>query len=207
MARTPSSRRWLQEHHADPFVQKARAAGLRSRAAFKLMDLDRRYGLIRAGSRVVDLGAAPGGWSQWAAQRVGPRGRVVAVDILPMSAVAGVSFIQGDFREESVREAVREALGGLAADLVLSDMAPNLSGIRAVDQARSIELVELALELARATLTPGGAFLAKVFQGEGLEELLRSIRTDFAALERRKPEASRARSRELYVLARGYAGV
>ena len=207
MARTPSSRRWLQEHNADPFVQKARAEGLRSRAAFKLMDLDRRYGLIRAGSRVVDLGAAPGGWSQWAAQRVGPRGRVVAVDILPMSAVAGVSFVQGDFREESVRETVREALGGLAADLVLSDMAPNLSGIQAVDQARSIELVELALDFARATLAPGGAFLAKVFQGEGLEELLRSIRADFAALERRKPEASRARSRELYVLARGYAGV
>ena len=207
MARTPSSRRWLQEHHADPFVQKARAEGLRSRAAFKLMDLDRRYGLIRAGSRVVDLGAAPGGWSQWAAQRVGPRGRVVAVDILPMSAVAGVSFVQGDFREESVRETVREALGGLAADLVLSDMAPNLSGIQAVDQARSIELVELALDFARATLAPDGAFLAKVFQDERLEELLRSIRTDFAALERRKPEASRARSRELYVLARGYAGV
>ena len=134
-------------------------------------------------------------------------GSVVAVDILPMSAVAGVSFVQGDFREESVRETVREALGGLAADLVLSDMAPNLSGIQAVDQARSIELVELALDFARATLAPGGAFLAKVFQGEGLEELLRSIRADFAALERRKPEASRARSRELYVLARGYAGV
>ena len=131
----------------------------------------------------------------------------MAVDILPMSAVAGVSFVQGDFREESVRETVREALGGLAADLVLSDMAPNLSGIQAVDQARSIELVELALDFARATLAPDGAFLAKVFQGEGLEELLRSIRTDFAALERRKPEASRARSRELYVLARGYAGV
>lgn len=132
---------------------------------------------------------------------------MVAVDLLPMGTVAGVSFIQGDFREESVREAVREALGGLSADLVLSDMAPNLSGIRAVDQARSIELVELALEFARATLAPGGAFLAKVFQGEGLEELLRSIRTDFAALERRKPEASRTRSREFYVLARGYAGV
>jgi 23S rRNA (uridine2552-2'-O)-methyltransferase len=207
MPRTPSSRRWLQEHHTDPFVQKARAEGLRSRAAFKLMDLDRRLHLLRAGSRVVDLGAAPGGWSQWAVQRIGPRGRVVAVDILPMTPVEGVTFIQGDFREEAVRASVRAALGGNCADLVLSDMAPNLSGIPAVDQARSIELAELALELAREALAPGGAFLVKVFQGEGLEAYLRDLRRGFAGVERRKPEASRARSRELYVLARGYAGV
>jgi 23S rRNA (uridine2552-2'-O)-methyltransferase len=171
------------------------------------MDLDRRLHLLRSGSRVVDLGAAPGGWSQWAAQRVGPRGRVVAVDILPMTPVEGVTFIQGDFREESVRATVRAALGGSLADLVLSDMAPNLSGIPTVDQARSIELAELALGLAREALAPGGSFLVKVFQGEGLEVYLRDLRDGFAAVERRKPEASRARSRELYVLARGYAGI
>ncbi len=180
---------------------------MRSRAAFKLMDLDRRLHLLRPGCRVVDLGAAPGGWSQWAAQRVGPRGRVVALDMLPMSPVEGVTFLQGDFREESVRDAVRAALGGLRADLVLSDMAPNLSGIPSVDQARSMALAELALDLARDTLATGGSFLVKVFQGEGLEEYLRELRTGFSGIERRKPEASRARSRELYVLARGYAGV
>lgn len=207
MPRTPSSRRWLQEHHADPFVQKARAEGLRSRAAFKLMDLDRRLHLLRPGSRVVDLGAAPGGWSQWAAQRVGTRGRVVAVDVLAMTPVEGVTFIQGDFREESVRAAVRAALGGRLADLVLSDMAPNLSGIPAVDQARSVELAELALGLARQALAPGGSFLVKVFQGEGLEAYQRELAAGFAAVQRHKPEASRARSREFYVLARGYAGV
>ena len=207
MPRTPSSRRWLQEHRRDPFVQRARAEGLRSRAAFKLADLDRRYGLLKPGSRVVDLGAAPGGWSQWAAERVGKRGRVVAVDLLSMAPIEGVTFLQGDFREEGVRASVVAALGGERADLLLSDMAPNLSGVAAIDQARAIALAELALELADTCLARGGALLVKVFQGEGLDGFVRDVRTRFATLERRKPEASRSRSRELYVLARGYDGI
>jgi 23S rRNA (uridine2552-2'-O)-methyltransferase len=171
------------------------------------MDLDRRYGLLRPGAVVLDLGAAPGGWCQWAGERVGPKGRVVAVDVLPMVRIEGVEFIQGDFREGAVRASVMAALGGARADLVLSDMAPNLSGIAVMDQARAMHLAELALDLAVACLARGGSFLVKVFQGEGLDGYLRALRTRFAAVERRKPEASRARSRELYVLARGYAGI
>jgi 23S rRNA (uridine2552-2'-O)-methyltransferase len=207
MPKTPSSRRWLQEHRTDRFVQQARAEGYRSRAAFKLMDLDRRYGLLRPGAVVLDLGAAPGGWCQWAAQRVGPTGRVVAVDLLAMPPIEGVTFVQGDFREDAVRDRVLAELGGARAELVLSDMAPNLSGIAAMDQARAMHLAEIALELATACLARGGALLVKVFQGEGLEDYVRELRSRFAAVERRKPEASRARSRELYLLARGYAGI
>lgn len=171
------------------------------------MELDRRFHLVRAGAVVVDLGAAPGGWSQWAAQRVGPGGRVYAVDLLPLRGLAGVTFIQGDFREGSVRERLLEALGEARADLVLSDMAPNLSGIGPVDQSRSLELAGLALGVARACLRRGGSMLVKVFQGEGLDGYLAELRRDFAGLERSKPPSSRARSRELYVLARGFGGV
>jgi 23S rRNA (uridine2552-2'-O)-methyltransferase len=171
------------------------------------MDLDRRYSLLRRGATVVDLGAAPGGWSQWAASRVGPEGRVYAVDILPMASIQGVTFIQGDFREGSVRRDLLDRIGGARADLVLSDMAPNLSGIVTADQARAMELAELVLDVGSTILRRGGALLVKVFQGEGLEEFLRTVRAGFTAVERRKPDASRARSREIYVLARGFAGV
>jgi 23S rRNA (uridine2552-2'-O)-methyltransferase len=207
MPKRAGSRRWLQEHRTDPFVKRARSEGYRSRAAYKLMDLDRRYRLMGPGSVVVDLGAAPGGWSKWAAQRVGPAGRVVATDLLDMFPLSGVTFVQGDFRDETTRRALLRALGGARADLVLSDMAPNLSGVAAVDQARSIDLAEGALEVALACLRLGGAFLVKVFQGEGFEAYVRSLRSRFARVELRKPEASRARSREIYVLAREFRGV
>jgi 23S rRNA (uridine2552-2'-O)-methyltransferase len=207
VARRPGSSRWLREHHSDPFVARARAEGYRSRAAFKLAELDRRHRLLRPGARIVDLGAAPGGWSQWAAERVGAQGRVVAVDLLPVPPIPGVTVIQGDFLEPATRAAVQAALGGLPADLVLSDMAPNLSGIPTVDQARALELAESALELASDCLRPGGTLLVKLFQGEGLDAYLRLLRTRFARVELRKPDASRPRSRELYVLAREFGGV
>lgn len=171
------------------------------------MELDRRFCLVQAGSVVVDLGAAPGGWCQWARQRVGPNGRVYAVDVLPMHDIPGVTFVRGDFREASVRRGLLEALGDARADLLLSDMAPNLSGIAAVDQARALELAGLALELARVCLRRGGSMLVKVFQGEGLDGFIEEVRQHFARVERSKPQSSRARSRELYVLARGFGGV
>lgn len=207
MPKRAGSRRWLQEHRTDPFVQRARSEGYRSRAAYKLMDLDRRYRLMGPGAVVVDLGAAPGGWSQWAAQRVGPSGRVVATDLLEMAALPGVTFLQGDFREETTRRALLDALGGARADLVLSDLAPNLSGVAAADQARSVELAERALDVALACLRRGGGFLVKVFQGEGFDAYVRALRSSFARVDVRKPEASRARSRETYVLAREFRGV
>jgi len=204
MARSKSSGRWLREHHADQYVQRSRAEGYRSRASYKLLEIAQADRLIRKGDVVVDLGAAPGGWSQVAAELVGDAGVVVASDILPMDALAGVTFILGDFTEESVLEEVLSALGGRRADLVMSDMAPNMSGIRDVDQPRVMLLAELALELARSTLKPGGAFLCKVFHGEGFDDFIRALRVVFSSVATRKPDASRGRSREVYALARGY---
>ena len=206
MARSKSSGRWLREHHGDQYVQRSRAEGYRSRASYKLLEIAQADRLIRKGDVVVDLGAAPGGWSQVAAELVGHAGVVVASDILAMDALAGVTFIQGDFTEEAVLGEVLAALGGRRADLVMSDMAPNMSGIRDVDQPRAMLLAELALEFARNTLKPGGAFLCKVFHGEGFDDFIRSLRTDFSSVATRKPDASRGRSREVYALARQFRG-
>ena len=199
-----SSRRWLQEHFRDQYVQEAQKLGYRSRACFKLLEIQEKDRLFKPGLTVIDLGAAPGGWSQVAADLVGDRGRVIATDILPMDSLPGVEFIQGDFTEAAVLDAILSALDGQQVDLVISDMAPNMSGMNAVDQPRSMYLVELALDLARQVLKPEGCFLAKVFQGEGFDELLRDLRGSFATVQSRKPSASRARSREVYQLCRGY---
>lgn len=204
MKKRGSSKRWLAEHHQDTFVRAARQRGLRSRAAFKLEEIDARDRLLKPGLTVVDLGAAPGGWSQVAAPRVGPTGCVVATDILPMAPVPGVIFVQGDFTDPEIEAALLERLGEAAVDLVMSDMAPNLSGIKAVDDARSALLAELAVDTAAKLLKPGGAFLCKLFQGAGTDALLRQLRLQFAETLIRKPEASRARSREFYVLAKGF---
>lgn len=206
MARSKSSGRWLQEHFDDPYVQRAKDEGYRSRASFKLLELDARDRLFRPGMTVVDLGAAPGGWSQVAAQQVGDQGRVIASDILPMDAMAGVHFVQGDFTDNSVYEALLAAIDGRPVDLVISDMAPNMSGMASIDQPRAMYLVELALDLARQVLKPDGVFLAKVFQGEGFETLLSEMKQSFTKVQSRKPESSRARSREIYQLCRGFKG-
>ena len=201
-----SSKAWLKEHRDDPYVQRAQRDGYRSRACYKLLELQERDKLIRPGMTVVDLGSAPGGWSQVAVEKVGHNGRVIASDILPMDNLAGVEFIQGDFTENAVLEKILAAIGDDPVDLVISDMAPNLSGMNAVDQPRSMYLVELALELARQVLAPGGSFVAKVFQGEGFDELIREVRAAFGKVLTRKPQASRPRSREVYLVARDYRG-
>ncbi|MEM0953629.1 MAG: 23S rRNA (uridine(2552)-2'-O)-methyltransferase RlmE [Pseudomonadota bacterium] len=199
-----SSKAWLREHRTDSYVQKAQREGYRSRACYKLLEIQERDKVLRPGYTVIDLGAAPGGWSQVATDLVGPAGRVIASDVLPMDSLAGVEFIQGDFTESSVLEAILAAVGEAGADLVISDMAPNMSGMTAVDQPRSMYLVELAADLARQTLKPGGSLLSKVFQGEGFDALMRDTRASFDKVVARKPVASRARSREVYLLARGY---
>jgi len=204
MAKSQSSRRWLSEHFRDEYVKRAQQEGLRSRAVFKLKELDERHRLLKPGMTVVDLGAAPGGWSEYAAGRVGKQGRVIALDILPMEPVEDVTFILGDFREESVLEELRRAIGQHPVQLVLSDMAPNMSGMKAVDQPRAMYLSELALELSREVLAPGGGFLIKLFQGEGSDAFLREVRQSFAACAVKKPDASRTRSREVYLLATGF---
>lgn len=196
-----SSRRWLDEHFDDAHVKRAHAEGWRSRAVFKLEEIDGRDRLIRDGMTVVDLGAAPGGWSQYAARQ---GARVVALDLLAMEPLDGVTFIQGDFREDATLQALRDELAGARVGLVMSDMAPNISGMKAVDQPRAMHLAELALELAGEVLKPGGDFLVKTFQGEGFEALLQDMRTRFETVKSRKPGASRARSNEVYLLARGY---
>lgn len=201
-----SSKAWLKEHRDDPYVQQAQREGYRSRACYKLLELQDKDRLIRPGMTVVDLGSAPGGWSQVAADLVGHNGRVVASDILPMDALAGVEFIQGDFTEEHVFDRIMAAVGDQSVDLVVSDMAPNMSGMTAVDQPRSMLLVELALDLARRVLAPGGSFVAKVFQGEGFDALVRDARASFDKVLTRKPQASRPRSREVYLVARGFRG-
>jgi len=205
--RSKSSQRWLREHFDDPFVVRAQQEGYRARAVYKLAEIDRRDHLLGPGMRVVDLGAAPGGWSQYAVERVGRSGHVVASDLLPMDPIPGVDIVTGDFREESVLNAILARLGGEPADLVLSDIAPNLSGTDAVDQPRAIYLCELALDLSVRVLKPNGAFLVKVFQGQGSDEFLREMRKRFSRVVVRKPEASRPRSREVYVLARGLRDV
>lgn len=198
-----SSKAWLKEHREDPYVQRAQKEGYRSRACYKLLEIQEKDRLFRPGMTVLDLGSAPGGWSQVAANLVGHRGRVIASDILPMDQLAGVDFIQGDFTEEAVFEQLLEVLDGQPLDLVLSDMAPNMSGVNAVDQPRSMYLVELALDMALRVLAPGGAFVTKVFQGEGFDDWHREVRDSFERIATRKPQASRPRSREVYVVARG----
>lgn len=203
MARNKTSKAWMHEHVTDAYVQRAKAQGYRSRAAFKLLEIDEKDRLFRPGHVVVDLGATPGGWSQVAVAKVGGKGKVIAVDLLPMDSIAGVRFIEGDFREDAALAALDEALAGAKVDVVLSDMAPNLSGVSVADQARSIHLCELAVEFAVDHLRPEGALLVKVFQGAGFPELLKSMRLRFRTVVSRKPSASRGRSSEMYLLARG----
>ncbi|MCK0769667.1 23S rRNA (uridine(2552)-2'-O)-methyltransferase RlmE [Chromohalobacter canadensis] len=201
-----SSASWLKEHFDDRYVQRSWQDGYRSRASYKLLELDAKDALLKPGMTVIDLGAAPGGWSQIAADKVGAKGCVVASDILEVDALAGVTFVQGDFTEMDVLERILAALEGRRVDLVMSDMAPNMSGMAAIDQPQAMYLVELALDLARQTLSPGGRLLAKVFQGEGFDEYLKELRSSFRKVTTRKPEASRARSREVYLLAEGFHG-
>jgi 23S rRNA (uridine2552-2'-O)-methyltransferase len=205
--RSKSSARWLAEHASDEFVKRAQREGWRSRAVFKLAEIQQAERLLRPGMRCVDLGAAPGGWSQYAARIIGGASRIVATDILPMDAIPGVDFVQGDFRDEGVIEQVLRAIGASKVDLVLSDMAPNMSGIDAVDQPRSMHLAELALEFADRVLAPGGDVLVKLFQGAGFDELIRDARGRFGRVATKKPKASRTRSPEIYLLARQFGMV
>ncbi|HKE43062.1 MAG TPA: 23S rRNA (uridine(2552)-2'-O)-methyltransferase RlmE [Steroidobacteraceae bacterium] len=202
MKRSKSSSRWLQEHAKDPYVKRAHREGWRSRAAFKLEQIQRVEKLIRPGMLIVDLGAAPGGWSQFAARALQGRGEIYALDVLEMPHIPGVTFIEGDFQEQAVLDRLLEALGERKVDLVMSDMAPNMSGIDAVDQPRSMNLAELALDFAGQVLKPGGDLLMKVFQGAGFQELVQVARRQFTTVKLRKPDASRARSAEMYLLAR-----
>jgi 23S rRNA (uridine2552-2'-O)-methyltransferase len=204
MSRSKTSKAWMREHINDPYVQRAKAEGYRSRAAYKLLELDKKDRLLVSGQLLVDLGAAPGSWSQVAVAKLGSKGRVVAVDLLPMAPLPGVQFVQGDFREQEVLDALIVALSGRKADLVISDLAPNISGIGVSDQARSMYLCELALEFARQCLKPGGSLLVKVFQGTGFTEFLAGMRKSFVKVGSRKPEASRGRSSEMYLLGRGF---
>ena len=206
MTRPKRSRAWLREHFDDAFVKRAQKEGYRSRAVYKLAEIDERDRLFRAGQTVVDLGAAPGGWSQYARKRVGARGRVVALDVLPIAPLASVDMIQGDFAEPAVLDLLLERLGGRPADLVISDMAPNISGVAVSDQPRSMYLAELALDFAAKVLRPGGGFLVKAFQGEGFHSLYKQMQSRFEKLVSRKPRASRPRSREIYLLGRGFKG-
>lgn len=204
MARSKSSKRWLNEHFDDHYVRLAQQQGLRSRSAFKLLELHEKYELIRPGMTVVDLGAAPGGWCQVAQPLVGASGRVIGLDILDMEPVHGVEFICGDFTEDEPLRALEDLLGGQKVDLVLSDMAPNMSGMAAIDQAKAMYLAELALEFAREHLKPGGDYVVKLFQGTDFDDYVREVRTLFDKVQVKKPKASRPRSREVYLLARGY---
>ena len=203
MSRSKSSQRWLKEHFSDPYVKKAQADGMRSRAAYKLEELVERDRLLQPGMVVVDLGAAPGGWSQWVRRQLGDGGRVIASDILEMPTLAGVEFLHGDFREDAVLSQLETMLDGAAVDLVLSDMAPNMSGVDQVDQARAMHLSELAMAFADDHLRSGGAFLIKLFQGVGFDDYVRELRRRYAKVAIRKPAASRRRSNEVYALAQG----
>ena len=206
MAKTKSSKGWLKEHFDDEYVKRAQEEGVRSRAVYKLQELDEKDKLIKLGMSVIDLGAAPGGWSEYVAKKVGKKGVIMATDILPMDYLDGVTFIQGDFREESVLDEILGQLENNTADLVLSDMAPNISGVDSIDQPASMYLVELALDLAVQTLRKEGEFLVKVFQGAGFDEFVKQVRTRFKVVKVRKPKASRARSREVYVVGLGFIG-
>lgn len=204
MARSKSSSQWMQEHFDDEYVKMAQTQGYRSRAVFKLAEIQEKDTLIKPGMNVVDLGAAPGGWSQYARQHLGKNNKLIALDILPMEPIDGVDFIQGDFCEQSVMDELFSALDGLAVHLVMSDMAPNMSGNKAIDQPRSLYLCELALDTAKSILTKNGCFLVKVFQGAGFDEFHRDVQSQFAKVVIRKPKASRPRSNEVYILAKGF---
>ena len=204
MSKNSSSARWKARQARDPFVKRAQAEGWRSRAVFKLSELQGRERLFKPGSVVVDLGAAPGAWSQFAAGVVGAQGLVLAVDLLPMANLAGVEIFQGDFREEATVNALLSRLAGRPVDLVLSDMAPNMTGTRVVDQPRTMHLAELASEFASQVLRPGGALVVKLFQGEGFQEYVESTRSQFASVRMRKPAASRSGNRETYLVARNF---
>ncbi|MEO5702693.1 MAG: 23S rRNA (uridine(2552)-2'-O)-methyltransferase RlmE [Gammaproteobacteria bacterium] len=208
MARSKSSSRWLKEHFDDEYVKKAQQEGYRSRAVYKLLEINQNDRILHSGMTIVDLGAAPGGWSQLARKIMGDKGTVIALDILPMEPLDGVEFIQGDFTEQHVLDVLLDKVGAAVnaggVGLVMSDMAPNISGINSVDQPRAIYLAELALDLARNILKPGGDLLIKVFQGEGFDELYKELRASFKQVLVRKPKASRARAREVYMLARAF---
>ena len=206
MARSSSSQRWLAEHFSDEYVKLAQERGYRSRAVFKLEEIQARDRLLKPGMTVVDLGAAPGGWSQYAAERVGKSGKIIALDLLPVEALAGVTFIQGDFQEQAILDQLMAVLAGDLVDLVMSDMAPNMSGTRAVDQPRAMYLAELALDTARSILRPGGSFVAKLFMGAGFDEFQREARRSFSQVVTRKPKASRDRSREVYLVGKNLRG-
>lgn len=204
MARSVSSRRWLDEHFSDEYVQRAQREGYRSRAVYKLMELQERDRFLKPGQRVVDLGAAPGGWTQYAAQVVGAKGHVFALDLLPMDHFAHTTVIQGDFTEDAVLDQLKQQLEGKSVDVVLSDMAPNMSGVESVDIPRSMYLAELALAFCDEMLRPDGVFVTKLFQGEGFDAYVKEVRSRFRAVNVRKPKASRPRSREVYLVARGW---
>jgi len=206
MARSKSSKGWLKEHFDDEYVARAKQDGYRSRAVYKLLEIQKKDHIIKRGMTVVDLGAAPGSWSQVVADMVGDDGRVIALDILPMDSLAGVEVITGDFQEQAVLDALLETVGNRPVDLVLSDMAPNMSGMKGMDQPRAMYLTELAMDLANQVLRKGGDILVKVFQGEGFEAYLRTLRASFEKVYTRKPDASRSRSREVYLLGKGFKG-
>jgi 23S rRNA (uridine2552-2'-O)-methyltransferase len=204
MAKSASSKRWLHRQGADEYVRRAKADGWRSRAVYKLIEFQERESLLRSGQRVLDLGAAPGAWSQYAAKAVGPKGRVIAVDLLEMDPIAGVAFMQGDFRDENIYAQVLQCASDTGLDLVMSDMAPNISGTRSVDQPRAMYLAELAFDIATKALRPGGSFVVKLFHGEGFDAFVRSVRQSFDGVKVRKPKASRPQSRETYLVARNF---
>lgn len=204
MSRSKSSKAWLKEHFDDEFVRRSQKEGYRSRAVYKLQEIDEKDKLIRPGITLIDLGAAPGGWSQYAARKLAGKGRIIAMDILPMEPLEGVEFLQGDFLEDAVYQALLTILGNDRPDLVISDMAPNMSGMEAVDIPRAMYMAELALDFARQTLKPGGTLLVKLFQGEGYDAYLKALKSSFSRVITRKPRASRNRSREIYALASGY---
>jgi 23S rRNA (uridine2552-2'-O)-methyltransferase len=204
MARSKSSKRWLNEHFDDEYVRRAQQEGYRSRAVYKLIEIQQKYHILKPGMTVIDLGAAPGSWSEYACSELGRNGRLIALDILAMEPMQGVEIIKGDFREDAVLEQLLQLLTGAGADLVISDMAPNISGMEAVDIPRSYHLAELALDLARQVLKPGGGLLVKLFQGEGFDDYVGELKHDFKRVVMRKPKASRARSREIYAMATGY---
>lgn len=202
--KSKSSQRWLDRHHSDPYVKRSQRDGYRSRAAYKLLEIQEKDRILTPGTRVLDLGAAPGSWSQIASRLVGPKGQVIALDLLPMEALDGVAFLQGDFREDAVLSQLREAIGAEPLDLVLSDMAPNITGTVVTDQSRIMYLLELALELTRECLKPGGSLVVKAFQGEGFDTYLLELRRSFRRVASRKPPSSRPESREIYLVAKGF---
>jgi len=202
--KSKSSNRWLKEHFSDIYVKKAKQEGFRARSVYKLSEIQERYKIIKPNMFVVDLGAAPGGWSEYAVQLVAPKGKIFALDILPMQPIKGVDFIQGDFTQDDVVKDLHARLNGEKIDVVLSDMAPNLSGLSVVDQSRSINLVEIALAFAQKGLKPGGVFLTKIFQGAGFENFVKNLRHSFGEVKVIKPDASRARSKEIFLLARDF---